>query len=154
MTAQPVTFITFADRYRLRIKRDACGDLIAPGKLGHLYEYGAGLAGLVLEDTQNGQSIARSLLARRRKALAAGFRLHQAGDGEAILLFEMNNPAHEKLAITLVAAKRRRIPSPAQLETLRLARQAARFCKTPAQRPLQDPETKDLPGKGGGHEKH
>jgi hypothetical protein len=80
MTAQPLTFTAFADRYRLRTKQDACGDPIAPGKLGHLYQHGAGLAGLVLEDTRNGQSIARSLVARRRKALAAGFRLHLAGD--------------------------------------------------------------------------
>jgi hypothetical protein len=70
MTVQPVTLTAFAERYRLRTKRDGCGDLIAPGRFGHLYEHGAGLVGLVLEDTRNGQSRGRSLLARRRKALA------------------------------------------------------------------------------------
>ncbi len=127
----------FVERHRLRVKRDASGDLIAPAKFGHLYAHTAGLIGLVLEDARNGQSRGRSLLARRRKALAAGFRLHQAGDAEAILLFELSNPAQEKLAIRLAGAKRRRIPSPAQLETLSRAREAFRFCKTPAQRPLQ-----------------
>ena len=125
-------FTNFVHRYRLRVRHDACGDLIAPGKLGHLYQHSAGHAGLVLEDTRNGHSIARSLLARRRKALAAGFWLHQAGDAESILLFELANPAQEKLAISLVRAKRRRIPSPAQLETLSRAREASRFRRTPA----------------------
>jgi hypothetical protein len=149
MTAQPVTFAAFANRYRLRIRRDACGDAITPGRFGHLYEHGAGLLGLVLEDARNGQSRCRSLLARRRKALAAGFRLHQAGDAEAILLFELSNPAQEKLAIRLVGAKRRRIPSPAQLETLRRAREASRFRRTPAQRSVQDVGTHEFRGKGG-----
>jgi hypothetical protein len=148
MTAQPVTLTAFADRCRLRTKRDGCGDPIAPGRFGHLYEHRAGLVGLVLEDTRNGQSRGRSLLARRRKALAGGFRLHQAGDAEAILLFDLGNSAQEKLAIRLVGAKRRRIPSPAQLETLRRAREVSRFCETPAQRPLQDVGTHELRGKG------
>jgi hypothetical protein len=91
MTPQPVTFVYFTERYRLRLKRDACGDLIAPGKFGHLYEHAAGLFGAVLEEDRNGPSRVRSLLVRRRKALAADFRLHQAGDAEAILLFELGN---------------------------------------------------------------
>jgi hypothetical protein len=76
--------------------------------------------------------------------------LHQAGDAEAILLFEMSNPAHEKLAISLVGAMRRRIPSPAQLGTLRRAREALRFCKIPTQRPLQGEKTNDFAGMGVG----
>lgn len=125
----PSTMAEFAEHYRLRVRRDACGDLVAPAKFGHLYAHTAGLIGLVLEDARNGQSRGRSLLARRRKALAAGLRLHQAGETEAILLFELNNPAHEKIAIKLVGAKRRRIPSPAQLATLRRAREAPRFAE-------------------------
>jgi hypothetical protein len=143
MTPQPVTFVCFAERYRLRLRRDWCGDLIAPGKFGHLYEHAAGLLGAVLEEDRNGPSRVRSLLVHRRKALAADFRLHQAGDAEAILLFELGNAAQEKLAIKLVGAKRRRIPTPAQLEALRRAREAFRFPENLAQRPLQDVETHD-----------
>jgi hypothetical protein len=148
MSPQLATFIAFARRYRLRTKRDSCGNPIAPGKFGHLYEHAAGLLGFVLEEPSNGKSIARSLLARRRKALAAGFRLHQAGEVETILLFEVGNLLEEKLAIGLVGAKRRRVPSPAQLETLRRAQQALKFCKTSAPRHLQGPRTDGIGGAG------
>jgi hypothetical protein len=133
------TLAGFAEQYRLRVKRDDCGEPIINGKFGHLYEHAAGLLGFVLEEPPNGNSIARSLLARRRKALVAGFRVHQAGEVETILLFDLGNPPAEKLAIGLAGAKRRRVPAPAQLETLRRAREALRFCKISAQRPLQGP---------------
>ena len=146
MSSQPATFIVFTSRYRLRTKRDSCGNPSAPGKFGHLYEHAPRILGFVLEEPPNGKSIARSLLARRRKALAAGFRVHQIGEVEAVLLFDLGNPAQEKLAIGLVAAKRRRVPSPAQLEALRRAREALRFCKISAQRPLQGPRTHAIGG--------
>ena len=56
MTTQPATFAAFVDRYRLRTKRDACGDHIVPGKFGHLYEHDQELFGLVLEDPVTGPS--------------------------------------------------------------------------------------------------
>jgi hypothetical protein len=140
------TLARFAEPYRLRLKRDNCGESIINGKFGHLYEHAAGLLGLVLEESRNGRSKSRSLLARRRKASAAGFRVHQAGEVETILLFEVGNLLKEKLAIRLVAAKRRRVPSSAQLETLRRAREALRFCKIPAQGALQGPRTHAIGG--------
>jgi hypothetical protein len=136
----------FAEHYCLRLKRDSCGEPIIHGKFGHLYEHGAGLLGLVLEEPRNGRSRCRTLLARRRKAFAAGFRLHQAGEVEAILLFALGNPLAEKLAIGLVGAKRRRVPSPAQLETLRRARRARSFSKISAQRPLHGPRKHAIGG--------
>lgn len=148
MTARALTFAAFVDQYRLRTRRDSCGDLIALGGSGHLYKHDVGRAGLVLEDSSVGPSRARSLLARRRKALAAGFRLHQAGEAESILLFELGNPMLEKLAISLVGARRRRISSPAQLDTLRRAREAFGFAKTLAQRPIQGIGTHDFHGQG------
>lgn len=143
-SARSATFSAFAERNRLRTKGDSCGDIVALGKFGHFYEQGSGLVGLVFEDARYGQSRIRTLLARRRRALANGFRLHQAGDAEAILLFELNNTAQEKLAIRLIGAKRRRIPSPAQLETLKRAREASKTFQTPAQRLLQDVETRAI----------
>jgi hypothetical protein len=144
--AQSATFSAFVERHRLRTKRDACGEILTPGRFGHLYSHDAGLVGLVFEDARNGQSRIRTLLARRRRAVAGGFRLHQAGDAEAILLFVLNNAAQEKLALRLLEAKRRRIPSLAQLETLRRAREAAKACQTPAQRLLQDVATLEIHG--------
>ena len=146
MTPEPAAFGDFANRFRLRTKRDACGEPIAPGKFGHLYQHAPGVIGLLLEEVRKGPTRARSLLARRRKAVAAGFQLHRAGEAESILLFNLGNPAEEALAIELVGAKRRRIPSRAQLETLHRAREAFRFDTTLAQRLLQDPETLDSGG--------
>lgn len=140
------TLLEFAQKYRIRVKFDECHDSVVRGKFGHLYEHGIGLIGMVLEYKRNGPSIARSLVARRRKALAAGFQLHQAGDAEAILLFESGNGVQEKMAIGLVGAKRRRIASPSQLEALRQAREAFRVCKDLAQRPVQDAGTRESSG--------
>lgn len=114
----------FAERTRTRIRRDGCADLIIPGKFGHLYEHDSGVFGATLEDSVCVPSRSRSLLARRRKALAAGFRLHQAGDAEAILLFDPSDHAQTKLAIRLVGIKRIRRPS---VPTLAQLRQRALF---------------------------
>jgi hypothetical protein len=118
------TISEYAEKYRLRMKRDRCGDLIVPGKLGHLYEHGSGRFGMVLEDPADGQSRARGLLSRCRKALAAGFTAHQAGDAESILLFDPESREQSRLAIRLVGARAKRQCSPAQLERLRIARES------------------------------
>ncbi len=109
----------FVRGHRLRMKRDACGDLIVRGKLGHIAEHGGGFFSVVLEDTASGPSRARALLGRRRKALAAGFRLHQAGDCESVLLFDPAKPHQAKLAIRLVMARPKRRASEAQLANLK-----------------------------------
>ncbi len=144
----PITLAGFPEQYRLRVKRDDCGEPIINGKFGHLYEHAAGLLGLVLEEPRIGKCKGRSLLIRGRMAFTGGFRLHQAGDVEAIFLFDLGNPLQEKLAIGLAGVKRRRVPSPAQLETLRRARQALKFYKTSAQRHLQGPRTDGIGGAG------
>jgi hypothetical protein len=144
----PSTLVGFAERYRVRVQRDDCGEQLICGKFGHIYQHAAGLLGLVLEEPRSGKSKRRSLLARRRKAFAAGLSLHQLGQVEAILLFDVGCPSQANLAVRLVGAKRRRVPSPAQLEILRRAREAPRFCKIPAQRPLQPARRHDSHGGG------
>jgi hypothetical protein len=49
MSAQPLTFAAFTSGNRLRIRRDACGDPFAPGKLGHLYAHDRDWFGIVLD---------------------------------------------------------------------------------------------------------
>jgi len=149
MTARSDPFADFANRCRLRTKRDSGGDPVVQGKFGHLYEHGASVVGMVLEDYGDARSRGRSLLARRRRALAAGMQLHQAGDVESILLFELGNAAQEKLALVLVGAKRRRIPSPAQSDALQRAREAFRFKGSLAQEPIQVAGMHDLRGLDG-----
>ncbi|HUJ31781.1 MAG TPA: hypothetical protein VLY23_10920 [Candidatus Acidoferrum sp.] len=129
MTAQPFTFTAFAGRYRLRIKRDACGDLIAPGKFGHLYEHDAGRFGIVLEAPADTARLDRTLRARKLRAIAAGFLLHQEGDCEAILLFDPADVKQVGLAIRLIQAKKiRKLPQPtdAQLRARALFSSKAR----------------------------
>ena len=36
-----VTLCNFAEKHRLKVKRDDCGDMIILGKQGHVYEYSA-----------------------------------------------------------------------------------------------------------------
>lgn len=120
----------FSESRRLKVKRDDCGDPIIPGKFGHLFEYGAGVFGLVLEAPADSTHFDRTLRRRKRKAIAAGFTLHQEGDVEAILLFNPADPKQTRLAIRLVGAKAKRVPSPAQLHVLRRARQARRISRT------------------------
>ncbi len=109
----------FVRSHRLRRKRDACGDPIVLGKLGHIGEHDGEFFSIALQDTSSGPSRVRALLNRRRKALAAGFRLHQAGDCESILLFDLANAHQAKLAIRLVMARPKRRASEAQLANLK-----------------------------------
>lgn len=123
-------FRQFAERRRLRVRHDACGDPFISGKFGHLYPHGAGRFGMVLEEPANRASRPRILLARRRQAVAAGFTLHQQGDVESILLFTPGNGQQERLAIRLVRAKTRRKCSPAQLAVLKKFKMPSRIAQT------------------------
>lgn len=141
MTSRHTMIAQFSERHRLRLKRDCCGECIVPGKFGHLYEHNAALMGLSLEDGPRGKSRARCLLKRKRQAIDAGFRLHQTGEAESILLFEVRNAAQELMAVKLVGARRRRRASPAQLKALVRAREALKFQKVLAQRAVRDSGT-------------
>ena len=129
MIAQPFSFTAFAGRYRLRVKRDACGDPIAQGKLGHLYEHDASRFGIVRQGQPDNARFDRTLRARKQRAIAAGFLLRQEGDCEAILLFDPADVRQAGLAIRLIQAKRIRQaaqPTDAQLRARALFSSRAR----------------------------
>ncbi len=102
------TIITFAEKNRLRVRRDECGDPIVVGKLGQLYQHDDGLVGLVLM-CLNGDDpkLDNTLRARMRKALREGLELHQCGDYESTFVFDCENRAQARLAIRLAGIKRR-----------------------------------------------
>ncbi len=104
-----MTIITFAEKNRLRLRRDECGDPIVVGKLGQLYQHDDGLVGLVLM-SPNGDDpgLDNTLRARTRKALREGLELHQRGDYESSFLFDAENKQHARLAIRLIGCKRKR----------------------------------------------
>ena len=103
------TIIAFAEKYRLRVRRDECGDPIVVGKVGELYQHDDGLVGLVLM-SPNGDNpkLDNTLRSRMRKALREGLELHQRGDYESSFLFDAENKQHTRLAIRLIGCKRKR----------------------------------------------
>ena len=117
---QPMTIQEFRTRYRLKITRDKCGEVIIPGKLGHLFDHGDRQFGMVLEDTSSGPSRARLLLSRRKAALKTGFLPKQNGECESVLLFDPQDRKQANLAAKLVMAKKKRTvrASPASLFNL------------------------------------
>ena len=103
------SIIAFAEKYRLRVRRDECGDPIVVGKLGELYQHDDGLVGLVLM-SPNGDDpkLDNTLRSKMRKALREGLELHQRGDYESSFLFDAENKQHARLAIRLIGCKRKR----------------------------------------------
>lgn len=115
----------FAERYRVKVKQDCCGDPIIPGKKRakdmpdrpeyrcHVYEHGFGQFGLLLLlETKRHWNNAR------RKLESAGFTISQNADTEGAALFDPANDAQAKLALTLAGVKRRRSLSPEQRQSL------------------------------------
>jgi hypothetical protein len=100
----------FATTMRVKVRRHEDGELIIPGKLGHVYQHDEATFGLVLEAPPHDTRLDNTLRARRRTALREGFEIHQEGDIEAILLFDSNNAKQARLAVRLVGAKRKRRP--------------------------------------------
>ena len=99
------TIIAFAEKYRLRVRRDECGDPIVIGKTGHIYEYGEGLLGVLILP-MNGQG--RIWANARGRLEDAGCQIWQDGDTEGTALFDPQDHAQAKLAIRLVGAKPKR----------------------------------------------
>ena len=70
----PATLTGFAEQHRLRMNRDECHDAIVRGKLGHLYEHGAGLFGIVLEARANSVSLETNTSLPETSSNSWGFR--------------------------------------------------------------------------------
>ena len=104
-----MTIIYLASKYRLRVRRDECGDPIVVGKLGQLYQHDDGLIGLLLM-CPNGDDpgLDNTVRARMRKALREGLELRQQGDSECSFVFDTENKQHTMLAIQLTGCKRKR----------------------------------------------
>jgi hypothetical protein len=140
------TLAGFTERHSLRVKRDECHDAIVPGKLGHLYQHDASRFGIVLEASADRTRLNNTLRSRKRRAIAAGFLLHQEGDFESILLFDPADVKHARLAIRLIQAKRIRqaaLPTDAQLRA-----RALFSSKVRSRRPCFDQNTSAVIGQG------
>ena len=123
------TLAKYGEQYRVRVKRDECGDLVVRGRFGHLYEHDANRLGIVLDAPADNLRSDRKLRARKSRAIAAGFVVHQEGDCEAILLFDPSDLDQAHLAVRLVQVKRIRKtsrPTDAQLRVRALFSSRAR----------------------------
>lgn len=118
----------FASEHKLRLKKDECGDHQVPAKLGHIYEHGPGVFGVVFSESDRYSN--KILLARRRRLVNAGLTLHQVGDAESIFLFDPTDATQAKAAICAVGAYKKRKQTAGQLWNLK---------KGPEKMPLQAP---------------
>ena len=119
----------FAERKRLRIKRDEVGELMIPGRIGHLYEHDGGVLALMLA-SPNGDdpSLDNTLRARMQKALREGLELKQRGDYESTFVFDPENKQHARLVIQLVGARKKRaIGRPFTSERARMVGRGTQF---------------------------
>ncbi len=103
----------FAEKHRLRVRRDSCGHLIIPGKKtatdmpdrmeyrNHIYD---GFGGGKLDVCLMFLTPARWTWARKRMD-AAGFRIRQNGDTEGCTTFDPENEQQVRLAMKLAGIR-------------------------------------------------
>ena len=114
----------FAERCRLKLRRDECGDYFVGGKLGQVYEYNPErLAVLLLGDSK------RQWHEAKKKLAAAGFELLQDCDTEGTASFDPADDEQGRVAIQVIRAKRRRVLTPAQRAQLRAATEKAALAR-------------------------
>jgi hypothetical protein len=100
----------FAAANRLKVKNNGVEDLIL-GKYGEIARMNDsdGSLRLRLLAVPRSANMTGALRSRRRLAEAGGLRLKWRGDSESIWYFDPANEAEVKLAIKLVAPKRKRV---------------------------------------------
>jgi len=133
-----MTVEQFAKQYRVKMRRDSCGEEIIPGKKfcrdmpdrmeyrSHVYDHGDGARfGVCLLFTSVGKWHNAA-----KRLLAAGFTLKQNGDTEGTLLFDPTNATQAKAALKGAGVKTRRKLTSEQLTAL-MAREAKTAFGTP-----------------------
>ena len=117
----------FAEQYRVRVRRDNCGEEIIPGRprnatrhedRRHIFQHSDdGKFGVCLLLTS-----ARAFGNAARRLLALGFTPGETGDTEGILLFDPANSEQAKAAIREAGIRIRTPASPERLAQLANAR--------------------------------
>lgn len=105
-----MTIQDFAAQYRLRARRDTCGEATIPCRRGgQLFELRDGIFGVLTESLT-----VRAWGSIRKRLRDGGFKLRQNGDREGILSFDPSDPEQAELAIKVMRAVRKRRLSPEQ----------------------------------------
>jgi hypothetical protein len=127
MTNEETTLKPFVAKYRLKLRIDVDETRIIPGRVGQIYAHDPARLGVMYLPPRAKTS---EMWTNRKKAcLAVGMLVHQDGDREGCLLFDPRNAAQAKLAIQVAGLKRKRIMSPAQMESLAKAQSRSPICK-------------------------
>jgi hypothetical protein len=113
------TIQQFAQRYRLKVRKDECGDPIILGgrKQGtdhHIYDNGDGRLGVCL---MFGEHPAKWTYAKQ-KGLSAGLIVRQDGSGEGTMLFDPQESNQARMAMRLTGARIKRTLTPEQAQAL------------------------------------
>lgn len=104
----------FARKYRLKVRRDECGDLVIAGTAGVISENASGrLIVLTLFESR------RKWNTIRKKLVKAGFVIAQCGDTEGTAIFDPTDTKQAKLAITVAGIRKPRVLSVKQRTVLR-----------------------------------
>ena len=127
----------FANRHRLRLRCAEDGGRVIKGRHGEIYEHADGLLGVLV--MPNGHR-PRLWSGARRRLEAVGCEIHQNGDGEGCALFSPEDGAQVRLVLRVIGAKPRRVAPPAQLESLRNARESLRFARTHCAEGVLEPQ--------------
>ena len=124
-----MTIERFAEEHRLKISRDECGEVIIRGKRGQFYGDGVTICAMWTD----APPLKPFRLAQLGGTPWQGDISHDAkGRRVQDAWVRGIRPEAYKLAIRLVAAKPRRVMSPARLEALRKARLASPLVSTRA----------------------
>jgi hypothetical protein len=117
-----MTIERFAEKHNLKTSRDECGDITIRGKQGHLYVDG----GVLCAIWTDARPMNRSRLAALGGTLWQG-DISRGAKGRRVQDAQVRGikPEAHRLAIELVAAKQRRVMSPAQRTALEKARLAS-----------------------------
>jgi hypothetical protein len=108
----------FSRQHRLRVRRAEDGEAVIKGRDGQIYFHSDGVFGALL--MPNGHS-PRLWPGARRRLETVGCTIWQNGDHEGSVLFDPVNLKQCRLVLKVIGAKRKRIPSPAQLAALEKA---------------------------------
>ena len=130
--SEVMTLANFAEKNRLKVKRDDRGDTIILGKQGHLYEYSTTELGVMFmpprtESEPWGRWCPKAWGNFKRAAVAAGMTIRQNGDSEGCLSFDPKNNEQAKLAIKIAKVRPKRQRTPDQVAKFVAATQNARF---------------------------
>jgi hypothetical protein len=132
----------FASQHLLRVRRAEDREAVIKGRHGQIYFHSDGVFGVLLMPNRPRP---RLWPGARRRLEAAGCVVHQDGDREGSVLFDPANAKQCRLVVKVVGAKRKRIPSPAQLESLRKAREVLKSSQNHCAEGALEPQNDLIP---------